>query len=198
MKRKNTQNAYLLSLQDKWLETGVPLDLLKLELELVPIAESLIKKLLAKTGSFYDANKLQDMAEVATGRLIELMERNRKNDVPYYVERFSTRLFFDCKKVMFEKQYRWLSDGAVSIDDLHILPMAVPEELYTPEELFDKVLEDSRGKRVIVSLFIAPTYKEAILNIEKFKSRSWIYNNAVALKSIYDHTRGKANYATKK
>lgn len=188
--RKKSLNNEFLVLQDRWIVTQAPEDLYTLESSLIPFAQSLIKKELARTGAYYSPEKLEEVAEVATGRLISLMERKRKDG--YYVRYFPARLRLDCIKVMYDGSYKHLSEGTITLDDYHIssiyqAPVEFPE---TPEDLFDFVLNSAHGKQVILILFNALSYPKAILKIDKLVSRDWIYNNAVALKSIYDHTRG--------
>ncbi len=53
----------------------------------------------------------------------------------------------------------------------------------------DIMTEHPRGSQMIIDLFRARSYREAIQSIASYATRRWIFDHAVRLRYVYKHTR---------
>lgn len=117
----------------------------------------------------------------------------------YHVERFAKVIRYDVLRVM--SGFRNLSrkdrphhkhaaeKAAVSLDTVQV---AAPDaESYDDPRWFARELEDdhARGGEILLRLFLAQTFPQAVREVADIAGRAWCYDNAVKLRAVYRYTR---------
>lgn len=107
----------------------------------------------------------------------------------YKVYSFYHRIELEVFRVMFggsTSRKREVNDAATAIPD------DVPDRQEEPKAQDDPmaaILAEPEGKRVVIDLARARSYRGAVLTIAAYSSRRWIYDHAEALHTVFRMTR---------
>ena len=74
-------------------------------------------------------------------------------------------------------------------DEHYLVPAPTPEYGEDTRTYLQDILELPQGRKIVVDVYRATSYKKAILAIAQYTSKRVIYDHAARLKLLYDYTR---------
>jgi hypothetical protein len=150
------------------------------------IAREVLGVFLAKHGlGWYPENDREAVAHDATARLMERIAR-RGDDYPIRFIRSVLRR--ELQRQIFDKErVEWGQLGDLAGFDCPDgrEPMALADD----RDAFADLLDLPDGRRIILEIYFARTFKGLVLRLATFKPQAWIYDHAGDISSVYKNTR---------
>jgi DNA-directed RNA polymerase specialized sigma24 family protein len=153
---------------------------------LVEISGQLMPGLLAKLRlAWYPA---QEREEITHEAVIRLMERMARRGDEYRIKYIRTVLRRELQHQVYDpERKRW--GKFVGMAGLDFPDDRGGAWLDDDREAFADLLGEPDGQRIILEIYFARTFKGLVLRLAGFKPKSWIYDNVLAIKSVYKNTR---------
>lgn len=153
---------------------------------LLHIAEGILPGFLAKRGlGWYPEDDRETIAHDAT---VRLMERILRRGASYKIKYIRTVVRQELVHQVYDpERVRWGQLGDLleyDQPDDRIAPPADDERF-----AFSDLMDQPDGRRIILEIYFARTFKGLILRLATFKSRGWIYDHVAAISSVYKNTR---------
>jgi hypothetical protein len=113
----------------------------------------------------------------------------------YRVKNFRRRVWLECQYHLFDGGHQ---DRPGKEIDRKMLPIEAAEKVKSDngngheETIFsfqDIVTEHPRGAQMIIDIFRAKSYRDAIETIAEYTSKRWMLDHAIRLKYVYRNTR---------
>jgi hypothetical protein len=171
----------------RYLETRAPEDLQSLYNRLIPAGRTLLSPLLGKLGIGFTVERRREIVHDAVTRLLEMYLKNPGQHSMPLASRLHLELVFQLHN---PKQVR--TDQTPELPETAGYYHQVNGEGRTPvSDYLLKIAADKRvkGKHIVYDLYRNKYYKRAILKIETYTPRQWIYEHAVELRTIFLMTR---------
>lgn len=166
------------------------------------IAVQQLKYISTKSQYVFDRDRFNQVVDDATANLLEYYVR--KPD--YYIRHFKTRIHQELARVLYAPygrgacDKRWNEHHVQLDEDHYTIPQVEEEKLDLTYALQDLLSEHTKGKQIVIDIYRATSYKQAILTIAKYVDKRWIYDRAEKLYRVYRFTRrkkhGKAKEST--
>jgi hypothetical protein len=125
--------------------------------------------------------------ELVHDAAVRLVERICRKGELYHFQHIRAVLYREIEHQVYDKaKVRWersvvLIDPALPCTDRP----AHPDDRHALAELLD----DEDGRRVVLEIYFARTFSGLIRKLDTFKPRRWIYDNILAVESVYKNTR---------
>lgn len=155
------------------------------------IAVQQLKYTSTKSQYVFDRDRFNQIVDDATANLLEYYVRKPE----YVVRHFKTRIFQEIRRVLYAPYGRDACDKGwnehhVQLDDEHFtIPQPEVETNDLTYALQDILSEHPKGKQIVIDIYRAQSYKQAILTIAGYVDKRWIYDRAQQLHRVYKHTR---------
>jgi hypothetical protein len=181
---KACQSVYILTRSD--------IALGELHKECVAIARNMVEHITWTTKYTMSPDRAMQIAQDGAVNLMEYYLKKRD----YVVRFFNKRMQHIIREILYSKYGRHANDNRweqhnIQLDDEHneIACKEEEEKLDLTYALEDILSEHPDGKRIVIDIYRARTYKSAILTINKYVSKRWIYDRAEKLYRVYKYTR---------
>ena len=138
-----------------------------------------------KLGLYYDYYTRQQYIEDATTSLITMYIRKFPYECP-----IRTRLYKEVLYILHNRQKQLRDKKHCSLEayiEANPLLTKKKEEEKDPYTFTSVIAQHAEGKRIVVDLYTATSYKKAILKISTYVDKSYIYRHAKELHTIWQN-----------
>ena len=153
---------------------------------LVEISRDILPGFLSAHGlGWFSAEAQGVIVHDATARLMERIGRRGDGYRIRYIRQVLVREL--ARQALDKKRARW--DQLEDIQGFDRPDEREPQALADDRYDFADLLDEPDGKRIILEIYFARTYKGLVLRLATFKPKGWIYDHAGAISSVYKNTR---------
>lgn len=148
-------------------------------------SEMITKDYLRKHSLFFPPEKVYDVAVDAAARLTERIKRRPE----YHVRVFRSSLYLEVKFALHNNKIQCWDKELPLIEEHYLIPNPTKEYGEDLRDPLQDILALPNGKKIVMALYRASSYRKAILHIATFVPKRIIYDHAGRLHDIYKHTR---------
>ena len=155
------------------------------------IAVQQLKYISRKSQYTFNPDRFSQIVNDATTNLMEYYVRKPN----YYIRHFKTRIHQELNRVLYTPygrdacDKRWNAHHIQLDEDHYTIPQQEEEKLDLTYSLQDILTEHPKGKQIVIDIYRASSYKQAILTIAQYVDKRWIYDRCEKLYRVYRFTR---------
>jgi hypothetical protein len=151
---------------------------------LYSIAHNMLPQFLYKRGLKFSP---EVRTEFEHESVLRLMERIQRRGDEYKIGHIRSVLWKEIKHQIDDKPRKKWEKSVITINDQVQTPENRP--VNSDRHALAELLDDEDGRRVVLEIYFARTFSGLIRKLDTFKPRRWIYDNILAVESVYKNTR---------
>lgn len=161
--------------------------------EVKRMSDMILKQIAKSVHRDLTEREAEEMSHDASSRLLSQYLKHPG----YRVRNFRVRVRDECMFRLFDGGHQ---DRPSKKIEREMMPLEAAEQVKSGNgnghedisfSFQDIMTEHPMGAQIIIDLFKARSYREAVESIASYATKRWLYDHAVRLKYVYKHTRRK-------